>query len=42
MTTTRRPRVAAIGLDSSQVASIASLCGELRAQDSLSRLSGEL
>ena len=36
MTTTRRPRVAAIGLDSCQVASIAPLCGELRAQDSLS------
>ena len=36
MTKTRRPRVAAIGLDSSQVASIASLCGELRAADWLS------
>ena len=37
MTTTRRPRVAAIGLDRSQVASIAPLCGELRPADSMSR-----
>ena len=35
MTTTRRPRVAAIGLDRSQVVSIESLCGELRPADSL-------
>ena len=35
MTNTRRPRVAAIGLDSHQVASIAPLCGELRPADSL-------
>ena len=35
MTTTRRPRVAAIGLDSSQVDSIAPLCRQLRAADSL-------
>ena len=35
MTTIRRPRVAAIGLDGSQIASIAPLCGELRAADSL-------
>lgn len=31
----KRPRVAAIGLDDGQVASIAPLCGELRAEDSL-------
>ena len=31
MTTVRRPRVATIGLDDTQVASIASLCGDLRA-----------
>ena len=31
MTTARRPRVAAIGLDNAQVASIVPLCGELRA-----------
>ncbi len=36
MTNTRRPRVAAIGLDSPQLASIAPLCGELRPADSLS------
>ena len=35
MTTIRRPRVAAIGLDGSQIASIAPLCGELREADSL-------
>ena len=35
MTMTRRPRVAAIGLDGSQIASIEPLCGELRAADSL-------
>ena len=40
MTTTRRPRVAAIGLDSSQVASIAPLCGELRADDWLGNYLG--
>ena len=36
MTKTRRPRVAAIWLADSQVASIAPLCGELRSEDSLS------
>ena len=36
MTNPRRPRVAAIGLDTPQVESIASLCGELRAEDWLS------
>ena len=36
MTNTRRPRVAAIGLDSPQLESIAPLCGELRPADSLS------
>ena len=35
MTKTRRPRVAAIGLDGSKVASIAPLCGELRPAGSL-------
>ena len=35
MTTTRRPRVAAIGLDDSQAASIKPLCGELREADTL-------
>ena len=35
MTKTRRPRVAAIRLSSPMVASIASLCGDLRAADSL-------
>ena len=35
MTNTRRPRVAAIGLDGPQVASIAPLCGELREACSL-------
>ena len=32
----RRPRVAAIGLDGTQIASIAPLCGELRLADSVS------
>ena len=36
MPNTRRPRVAAIGLDESQLASIAPLCGALRSADSLS------
>ena len=36
MAKTRRPRVAAVGLDVSQVASIASLCGELRTAYSVS------
>ena len=35
MTNPRRPRVGAIGLSDTQVASIASLCGELRREDSL-------
>ena len=35
MSSTKRPRVAAIGLDGSQVASIAHLCGNLRVEDSL-------
>ena len=35
MTMNRRPRVAAIGLDSAQVASIEPLCGELRVAHSL-------
>ena len=35
MTTTRRPRVAAIGLDNSLAASIAPLCGELRQADTI-------
>ena len=35
MTTTSRPRVAAIGLDETQLASIAPLCGALRPADSL-------
>ena len=35
MTMTRRPRVAAIGLDGAQVASIEPLCGELREAHSL-------
>ena len=36
MTTTRRPRVAAIGLDDPQIEAIKPLCGELRAADSSS------
>lgn len=35
MTNPKRPRVAAIGLDDSQVESIEPLCGELRPADSL-------
>ena len=36
MTMTRRPRVAAIGLDDQQLASVEFLCGELRSSDSVS------
>ena len=36
MTMTRRPRVAAIGLDDAQVASIEPLCGDLRPAESVS------
>ena len=36
MTSIRRPRVAAIGLDAADVESIEPLCGELRAAHSLS------
>ena len=35
MTSTKRPRVAAIGLSDAQIASIESLCGELRLAYSL-------
>ena len=36
MTKTKRPRVAAIGLDGSQVESIEPLCGDLRSAHSVS------
>ena len=36
MTSTKRPRVAAIGLSDAQIASIEPLCGELRPAGSLS------
>ena len=41
MTTAKRPRVAAIGLDSSQAASIASLCGEIRQADTVEAYTSE-